>query len=276
VQLISFSLGPSRSRMFRKLYLLFYVGLLLAGCNYNTLLQKIVPKGDDAFARRFLNAVRTGDYTAAEQMLVPSLRNAKSESGLRAINRVLARGEPVSVEVIGCNLFTNASSQGTTRTTNLSYQIRFPDAWAAGNVAVGHQGDATAIVDTHFQSIPNSLEILNRFTFAGKSAVHYLVLAVCIAVPLLILATLIICIRSRIRRKWLWIIFILLGFMQFQFDWASGHFSVQPISFLLFGASAFRSSPYAPWVLGFAVPIGAIIFLLFRRRLLLDDATPQA
>jgi hypothetical protein len=262
--------------MSRKLRLLVFLGLLLAGCDQKDLLRKIAPKDDDAFARRFLDAVRAGDYTAADQMLVPSLRDAKSESGLREINHVLAHGEPVSVEIIGCNLFTNASSQGTTRTTNLSYQIRFPDAWAAGNIAVGHQGGATAIVDSHFQSIPNSLEVLNRFTFAGKSAVHYLVFAVCLAVPLLILVTLIICIRSRIRRKWLWIIFILLGFIQFQFDWASGHFSVQPISFLLFGASAFRASPYAPWMLGFAVPVGAIIFLVSRRKLLLDDATEQA
>ena len=32
--------------------------------------SEVVPKDDDAFARRFLNAVQTGDYTAADQMLV--------------------------------------------------------------------------------------------------------------------------------------------------------------------------------------------------------------
>jgi hypothetical protein len=251
------------------------ISLLLAGCDQKALLQKFVPKDDDAFARRFLNAVRTGDYVAADQMLVPSLRNAKSESGLREINHVLAHGEPVSVEIIGCNVFTNASSQGSTRTTNLSYQIHFPGSWAAGNIAVGHKVNATAIVDSHFQSIPDALEVLNRFTLSGKSVVHYLVLAACLAIPLLILVALMVCIRSRIRRKWLWIIFILIGFVQFRFDWSSGHFDVQPVSFALFGASCFRSSPYAPWILGFAIPIGAILFLLLRRRLLIDDATQE-
>lgn len=118
--------------------------------------------------------------------------------------------------------------------------------------------------------------MLNRFTFAGKSLVHYLVFAACIAVPAFILVALVVCILSRIRRKWLWISFILLGFMQFRFDWTSGQFEVQPISFALFGASAFRQSPYAPWVLGFAIPLGAIVFLIFRRRLLLDNATQVA
>ena len=251
------------------------IAVLLAGCDQKAFLQKLVPKDDDAFARRFLDAVRTGDYAAADQMLVASLRSAKSESGLREINHVLAHGEPVSIEIIGCNLFTNASSQGTTRTTNLSYQIHFPDAWAAGNIAVGHQGDATAIVDSHFQSIPDSLEVLNRFTFAGKSVVHYLVFALCVAIPLLILIALLVCIRSRIRRKWLWIIFILLGFVQFRFDWSSGHFDVQPLSFALLGASCFRPSPFAPWILGFAIPVGAVLFLLLRRRLLIEDATQE-
>jgi len=257
---------------FRKLHFLVFLGLLLAGCDRKAFLQRLVPKEDDVFARRFFAAIRLGDYTAADQMLVPSLRDAKSESGLRELNRVLAHGEPVSVEIIGCNVFAAASSQGATRTTNLLYQIRFPDSWAAGNIAVSHQGGATAIVDSHFQPIPNSLEILNGFTFVGKSAVHYLVFAIWFAVLLLILVALIICIRSRIRRKWLWIIFILLGFIRFRFDWTSGHFDVQPVSVVLFGVSAFRSNLYAPWILGFAIPVGAIIFLVSRRRLLLENA----
>ena len=250
------------------------VGLLLAGCDQKAFLQKFVPKDDDAFARRFLDVTRVGDYAAADQMLVPSLRGAKSETGLRELNRVLAHGQPVSVEIIGCTVFTNTSNQGTVRTTNLSYQIHFPDSWAAGNIAVGHQSGATYIVDSHFRSIPDSLEVLNRFAFSGKSVVHYLVFALCVAIPLLILVALILCIRSRVRRKWLWIVFILLGFVQFRFDWSSGHFDVQPVSFALFGASAFRPGPYAPWILGFAIPVGAILFLLVRRRILIDPAPP--
>jgi hypothetical protein len=257
----------------RNLHLLVVIGFLLAGCDQKALLQKFVPKDDDAFARRFLDAVRAGDYDAADQMLDAALRGAKSASGLHDLNRVLAHGEPLSVEVIGCNVFTNASTQGTTRTTNLSYQIHFSDSWAAGNVALGHPGGAMSVLGSHFQPVPDSLEALNRFTLTGKSMVHYLVFAACIAVPAFILVALVVCIRSRIRRKWLWIIFILLGFVQSRLDWASGHVEVQPISFALFGASAFKPGPYAPWTLGFSIPVGAIIFLVFRRRLLLDDAT---
>lgn len=71
------------------------------------------------------------DYAAAGQMLDASLRGVRSARGRRDLGGVLAHGEPVSVEVIGCNVFTNASGQGTTRTTSLSYQIDFRDPRAA-------------------------------------------------------------------------------------------------------------------------------------------------
>jgi hypothetical protein len=250
--------------------------LLLAGCDQKAFLQRFVPSDDDAFARRFLDSVRAADYTAAEQMLDTSLREDKGRSGLHELNGVLAHGDPLSVEVIGCNVFSNASTQGTTRTTNLSYQIHFAHSWAVGNVAVGHTSRGVSVLASQFQTVPDSLETLNRFTFANKSVVHYLVFAACVIIPALILVALVTCIRSRIRRKWLWIIFILFGFVQFRFDWASGHFDVQPVSISLFGASAVRPSPYAPWILAFAIPAGAIIFLAFRRRLLLNDAAQEA
>jgi hypothetical protein len=262
--------------MLRKFYLFSLLALLLAGCDYKAFLQRFVPKDDDTFARRFLDSVRAGDYTAADQMLDASLRGEKSATGLYELNRVLAHGEPVSVEVIGCNIFSNANAQGTTRTTNLSYQIHFADSWAAGNVAVGHTSGGISVLGSRFQPVPDSLEALNRFTFAGKSVVHYLVFAACIVVPAFILVALVVCIRSRVGRKWLWIIFILLGFVEFRFDWVTGHFDVQPISFTLFGASAFRPSPYASWILGFAIPVGAIIFLVARRRLVFNETTQEA
>ena len=262
--------------MFRKLHLLVFLGLLLAGCgDQKALLQQIVPKDDDIFARRFLNSVRAGDYAAAEQMLDGSVRGEKSASGLHSLNAVLAHGEPVSVEVIGCNVFINVSPEGTVRTTNLSYQFHFQDSWAVGNVMVGHPAEGKTVLDSHFRLVPDSLEVLNRFTLAGKSVIHYLVLAVCVAVPLLILVALVVCIRSRIRRKWLWIVFILVGFVQFRLDWASGAYDIQLLSFLVFGASAIKPGLYASWVLGFAIPVGAIVFLIRRRQLLLDDPVQE-
>jgi hypothetical protein len=262
--------------MLRTYHVLALIGLALVACDQKALLQRFTPKDDDAFARHFLDAVRTGDYSVAEQMLDATLRGEKATNGLHELHEILAHGEPITVEEIGCNVFSNASAQGVTQTTNLSYQIHFADSWAVGNVYLGHRSGTASVLASLFQPIPDSLKVLNRFTFVRKSLVHYAIFAACLAVPAFILFALIVCIRSRIRRKWLWIIFILFGFVQLRFDWTSGVFDLQPVSFLLFGASAFRSSPYAAWVLGCAIPLGAIIFLACRRKLALPDATQEA
>ena len=256
--------------MLHRLALVFLACLLFAGCDYKALIEKNLPKEDDAIARRFLELVRTGDYVAADQMLDASLRGEKSETGFRELNSVLAHGEQLSVEVIGLHLFSNFP--GDTKRTALTYQIRFADRWAVGTVTVQRvSGDAT-ILGARFNWVPDSLESIHQFTFSGKTVGHYLVLAICIAVPVFIIFALVVCIRTPLRRrKWLWIIFILLGIGKFQLAWTSGLFGVQILSVSLLGAGMLRSSPYASWILSFGVPLGAIVFLAMRRKLRAPD-----
>lgn len=246
--------------------------LLVAGCDTKELIQKFVPPEDDAFARRFIDALRTGDYTAADQLLAANLRDEKTQAGLRQIGAVLGRGELLSTEVIGCFV----SVHGAGQTTNLSYQLHLSEGWVVGNVVVVREQGKTAVIGGTFQSIPNSLEVINRFSFAGKPLVHSLVFIIWVAVPLVILTALVRCIRSRILRKWLWILFILLGFVQFRFDWTSGQFDIQPLAALLFGASIFRAGLYGPWIFGFALPVGAVVFLIRRQKLMLKYAAKHA
>ena len=255
-------------RSLRSLAFLLLIGLVLAGCDQKALLQKFVPKEDDTLARRFLELVRAEDYKKAEEMLDPSLQGEAASTGLRELHGVLAQGEPVSWEPIGCNVSTMASPAGTTRTTNLSYQIHFPTAWVSGGVTIVRRGDAVSILAARFQPTPDSLEVINRLSLQGKSAVHYAVLAACIAIPLFILCSMLICIVSPVQRKWLWILFILLGVCQFRLNWTTGAFDLQPFSFLVLGASAFRPSPYAPWIFGCAFPLGAVLYLVLRRDLI--------
>ncbi|MBI1397584.1 MAG: hypothetical protein GC151_16545 [Betaproteobacteria bacterium] len=79
------------------------------------------------------------------------------------------------------------------------------------------------------------------------------------------LYALVACIRTRVpRRKWLWIVFIVLGVGKLAVDWTIGECRVFPASMQLFSASAF-SSPYGPWTVAVSLPVGAIEFLLYRK-----------
>ena len=263
--------------MLRKFFsILLLACFLLAGCSEKALIEKYLPKDDDAFARQFLEFLRTGDYTAADKMLETSKRG-KGNAGFRALNAGLAHSEQLSIKPIGFYHKMNFSTAtGNVKTTRMSYQIHFADeTWAAGFVLIQHKADETSIIDAQFTPLSESLESLNRFTFSGKSVVHFLVFLVCIAVPVFIIYTLVVCIRTPMsRRKWLWIILVLFGVVQIQFNWTSGEFGLQLCSFwLAFGSNMFRGSIYDPWTLSFGVPVGAIIFLALRRKLNTLDKT---
>lgn len=261
--------------MLARLCVLVLLSAFLVGCGnfepsaWDALLQKIVNKDDDAMARRFIEAVRTGDYSGARAMLAPNLPG-DSDEGLRALHLILDQGEPIETKLIGCNTSSDLGS-GKSK-TDLTYEIHYRDAWVAGDVLLTKSPDWTFVEGSHFSPIRDSLAVLYRFSLAGKSPLHYAVFALAIVIPVFILFALGVCIRTRVRRKWLWIIFILLGVCAFQFNWSTGSCSFNPASVNVLGAAYFSSSPYSPTIFTLAFPLGAVIFLLGRRRLVASAA----
>ena len=119
-----------------------------------------------------------------------------------------------------------------------------------------------------YNPMDRPLEEINRFSLEGKGTVHYLFLFACLAVPFFILFTLVVAIRTRFnKRKWAWILFILVGFVQFSINWTTGQIGVKPLSFQLFGAGALSASVFAPWILSVSLPIGAVLFWIKREGL---------
>jgi hypothetical protein len=135
------------------------------------------------------------------------------------------------------------------------------------NVARRIRPDGTTIDGFNVQPIKDSLENMNKFTFDGKGALYYLVFSLAIAIPVFIIYTTVLCARTKIeKRKWLWLIFILCGLTNFSLNWTTGEWRFLPMQFELLGAGFF-SVPYGPWILSVGLPLGAVVFLLRRRKL---------
>ena len=85
------------------------------------------------------------------------------------------------------------------------------------------------------------------------------------AVPVLIVWSLIRWIKTPMRSfKWLWIIFILVGFCVLSLNWSTGEVAIQIVTIRVPVVTPGRAGPYAPWTLTVSVPLGAIVFLLWR------------
>ena len=267
-----FSQAKSCARLRAAIFVVALIALL-AGClDQKAWVQKFAPKDDDELARRFIKAIRTAQYGEAISML-----DRRIEAGPEQLNKlhaILDHGEPLNIELIAAHSQFFSAGTASKQSVQLTYQVQFRDAWVVAAVEIQQDAVGRRIVNTRFDPIPDSLQALNRLTFQGKSIVHYVVFAFAIAIPLFIITTVVVCVRSRVRRRWLWIIFVLLGFGQLQLNWTTGEWALRPLSFLLPGAAAFRAGFYGPWTISIALPVGAIVFLICRRRLRRKDEPP--
>ena len=166
--------------------------------------------------------------------------------------------------LVGAQVMHNPG--GTTR--SLTFEYAFPGKWLLLNVVTLERAGAVTIVGLHVQDERAALSEQNKFALGGKTPLQYAVLFLTAAFPLLTLYALIVCIGAKLaRRKWLWVIFILLGVGKLAINWSTGQWGISPLAVQLFSASA--AAEYSgPWILAISVPLGAIVFLLRRKSLL--------
>ncbi len=240
------------------------VVLLLCSCDQATLFESLVPKEESELAKQLVAKVAARDFSAIEEALDPAFRTPDLQDKLDQMARTLPAGSPKSIRTVGSN--TTTRSKSTTYDLTLEYE--YPASWVLAGVLLERIDDKVMLQGITFTPRTQSLEAENRFTFEGKGLLNYLVLALAIMIPLVVVYALVLCVRTKIaRRKWLWVLFIAVGVIQFHFNWTTGAWEVQPVSFMLLGAGFAKTGPVAPWVFTLAVPLGAVLFLVRRASL---------
>jgi len=167
----------------------------------------------------------------------------------------------ISKDLVGYRTFklNNNPTQYT-----ISHQFEFSENWVITTLNFSSNNDKN-IKLKHFNVTPlnQSLQETNKFTFKGKSWIHYLTFLSCIITPIFVIFTLIIALKTRFeKRKWLWILFILVGIASFNLNWTSGQFNLNLLRIQLLGSGYYSSGLYAPLILSFSLPIGALMFWL--------------
>lgn len=244
-----------------KFVLIALLCLFASACSQQDMIDRLAPSADVKFAQSTLDDLRLGHLDSTRDHLAAQLRTVDIDAQLTKIAGYFPAGVPRSVKTVGFRkMIENGESHAT-----LAFEYQFDSSWALADMTVSTDGDQRTIEGVHVYRMKQSLEQTNAFTLRGKSPLHYVFLGLVCVIPLLCLYALVMCLRTPMRgRKWPWVLFILFGFMTVGFNWTTGAFSVQPISFLLFGASCF-APPYGPWTLSVAFPLGAVWFLLRRR-----------
>jgi hypothetical protein len=233
---------------------------LLSGCEGypRKSLDEIAPKEAQEFAQSFLGILENRDYGKARSLLSREIVKPGLKSNLERMASLLNKSEAVTKEIVACTV----SEKDNRKRSNLTYQYSFENDWILASVVVESISGRQRIVGISVKPIPKSLKEIHAFTFSGKKFQHYFILAVAAFIPLLILYSLIICIRSKVSRKWLWVIFVLIGIGRIHLNWTTGEAGINPLGLhlQLLGSGISQSNPYAPWIVTISFPVGAILF----------------
>jgi hypothetical protein len=243
---------------------------LLTGCSPEAMMDKFTTPEDKARASGFIQNLRDGRLDVIEVALDPQLKSPNVRATLEQMRAMIPEGEPDSVKLVGVSTETHNGI----RSSNLTYEYEFDNRWFLINCATRLDGDQERIFGLNVTPLDASIESKNRFTLAGKTPLHYSMLAAIVLAVGLTLYALVRCVRHKaLRKKWAWVLFILVGAVTFSLNWTTGEWLLKPLHFQLFSAGA-SASPYGPWEFSVAVPLGALLYLLLRGRH--QNAVPQS
>ena len=245
------------------IFLVLMFLLLISGCGQASLMNAMALSADQQNAKSYIDLLRAHKFDQIEQALDPRIKSEGSPDLLARMASMIPTQDPTSVKLVGFNTFKSTHVYKS----NLTFEYQYPNQWLLINFATEKKDGVSTIIGFNVRPLDHSVEDINKFTLSGKGILQYVVLGAAILAVLLSLFSLILCIRTKIaKRKWLWIVFILVGVGGVAVNWTTGQWHIMPIYIQLFSASA-AAPLYGAWTISASLPLGAIWFLLKRKEL---------
>ena len=252
-----------------RIILICLLALLNSGCDYQSMMQKFIPKEENRLALTYLEQLSKGDYREINKHLDPSTQGTDTAQIFAHMTALFPREAPREVNTVGAS--TNIING--VRTVQLTYQYKYTHSYLLASISFKKVKNSTTITGININPLSKPLEEINKFTFKGKGITHYIVFALTVAMPVLTIIALYLCAKTPIpKMKWLWMLFIALGVTQITINWTTGHIVFSPIAVQLLSASFFKAGPYGPLSLSFSIPVGIIVFMLKRKMWLAEKA----
>lgn len=247
--------------------------LLLASCNVKTTYERFVDKDKDKFARTFIQEVISGDENA-QKYVHSDLLDDNAIMFLEQIHNALNGKKLSEISVIGLqnkweeSINLKSGDDVSKSYYAINYEYDYGDVFLFFHLKISRVDGTEKIVGFNAELSKTSYIERVSFSFDNKGVKHYIVLLWLILIPLFLIYAIVMVVKTPIRRKWLWIVLILVFNIGFVFNWTYGVFIWNNIKIVLLGSGVMIGAMKAPWDFSVSVPFGAIIFL-FRRRSIL-------
>lgn len=184
-------------------------------------------------------------------------RNA-ARTALPKMRALTSDGSPTSSTLLSYS-FMN-STGGSTLSGVHEYQ--YPDRVVRATTTLLKSKTGWRLYSLNVNSITRAEVAANKFSLSGRSTGFIAFVVATVALPIFVLTTLWNAMLSKTQtRPWLWALFILVGFMTFRMNGATGQIAFQPLSFQLLSSSAtWSGSAFDPWIFGLSIPLGALVY----------------
>lgn len=254
--------------------LIFVTLFLLAGCYRQPGAGKEPPQNVLAFARQQLEAIRKRDFAGFESHIYLPVKSDNTRDILERMAAVFPAEEPKNIDLVAFVENQRISA------TDMAFEYGYAHKWLLVRISIVQTNGSMLVCGYFIKPMNRPVDDLVAMHWSEHGPVDYLLLGAAIFNPIFIFTVLVLCIRTPVpRRKWLWLLFIAVGWMQLTLNWHTGAWRVNPLSFQLFGSGYFAPMLYPPLVwplfITTSVPIGAIMFLIKREKYSGARAIPE-
>ena len=246
------ALHPSR------LYCVALFAAVLEACSGREMIARFLPTASDQRARSYLALLARGNRDSAVARLVPELQTPDAPAHLDSIGRVLHARVLDSLRPVGVQV----NDFSGLRRVAISYQLGDTLGWVVAHVTLAERDGDWRVEGVSAYQRQVSLEDENSFRIVGRPLLAYLWLVCTLIAAAFSLGVAIAVARTRqMPKRWRWVVLALIGVCQFSLNWSSGAWEFRALQFQLLSAGFLKSGPFAPWILSFALPLGAALSL---------------
>ena len=221
-------------------------------------------KPQNAIFEEFVQSIEKGDTAGMNAQLDEQLRTNNKEALTKIIVDFKNLGGIKNIYMLGGTKTFSKTDGGFEAT----YWADFEKGSELIKFSLKEKDNANWIDGFNYSPTGKSYSELYHFPLWNISIFHYVFAIAAFFLLYFSISTLILCLESDVKVKWLWIIFICVGIGTMaivwrESPWYAATFKFNLTSIVFFSASAEQMPMNSPMLVKLSLPLGAIIFRLF-------------
>ena len=259
-----------RIRRFAVLLMAVFLLLSLSACSLDEAVEENAEVRQ--MTEQMLDSVLQDDYDTARGLMKDSTGDEEFRDFYDGAQKLFEGVESYTLTMIGVKY---SVTDGVNRYTAV-YRLT-TNAGQDYDLSVGTSSDMEGLFGFHLTHSGGSEAVYTGTLSTLKQATvsQWVILIIGFATIVFLIAMLVDCCRQRIEKKWLWILLIVFGSVALLLTLQNGsvEFNINFFNFLSYTALLIYQNPANVVQIRLFVPVGAIVYLAFRRRLLTEART---